>query len=179
MSNDIIIKNKRVVKDDWTILRLNQNELASTVIVQFHKKIIVPLSVWQIQRETLIQHKKLGIWFASNEHPEAIKNDLAIFQIIAVDFPKFTDGRGYSIAYNLRMRLGYLGELRAIGDVLRDQLFYMQRVGFNTFAVRADKDIHNALKGLSDFSEKYQHSSDEKNPLFRRVKRKADYKNQE
>jgi uncharacterized protein (DUF934 family) len=88
-----------------------------------------------------------------------------------VDFPKFTDGRGYSIAYNLRARLGYTGELRAIGDVLRDQLFYMQRVGFDAFAVRADKNIHDAVKGLTDFSEKYQTSWDEKNPLFRRVKR--------
>ncbi len=78
--------------------------------------------------------------------------------LIAVDFPKFTDGRGYSIAYNLRKRLGYTGELRAIGDVLRDQLFYMQRVGFNAFATRPDRSIHDALKGLTDFSEAYQAS---------------------
>jgi len=55
--------------------------------------------------------------------------------------------------------------------VLRDQLFYMQRVGFNAFAVRADRDIHDALKGLSDFSEPYQAALDIKMPLFRRVKR--------
>jgi Uncharacterized protein conserved in bacteria len=61
--------------------------------------------------------------------------------------------------------------LRAIGDVLRDQLFYMQRVGFDAFAPRADKDIHEALKGLSDFSLTYQASADEKLPLFRRVQR--------
>jgi len=71
----------------------------------------------------------------------------------------------------LRSRFGFTGELRAIGDVLRDQLFYMQRVGFNAFAVRADKNIHDAIKGLTDFSEKYQTSWDEKNPLFRRAER--------
>ena len=54
-----------------------------------------------------------------------------------------------------------------------DQLFYMQRVGFDAFAVRADKNIHDAVKGLTDFSEKYQTSWDEKNPLFRRVKRET------
>ena len=81
--------------------------------------------------------------------------------MVAVDFPKFADGRGYSIAYNLRARLGYTGELRAIGDVLRDQLFYMQRVGFDAFAVREDKNIHDALKGLTDFSEVYQASWDQ------------------
>ena len=71
----------------------------------------------------------------------------------------------------MRTRFGYSGELRAIGDVLRDQLFYMQRVGFNAFAVRADKNIHDALKSLSDFSEKYQISVDEREPLFRRANR--------
>ncbi|WP_334190104.1 DUF934 domain-containing protein, partial [Noviherbaspirillum sp.] len=63
------------------------------------------------------------------------------------------------------------GELRAIGDVLRDQLFYMSRVGFDAFVVRADRDVHDALKGLTDFSEPYQSSWDRKSPLFRRVQR--------
>jgi uncharacterized protein (DUF934 family) len=87
---------------------------------------------------------------------------------VAVDFPKFTDGRGYSIAYNLRMRLGYQGELRAIGDVLRDQLFSMQRVGFDAYEPRADRSIDDALKGLTVFSETYQASVDNRVPLFRR-----------
>eukprot|EP01034_Spumella_vulgaris_P034928 gene34927-43070_t len=73
---------------------------------------------------------------------------------MAVDFPKFTDGRGYSIAYNLRTRLAYAGELRAIGDVLRDQLFSMQRVGFNAYDVRADRSIEDALKGLPPWTRK-------------------------
>ena len=69
--------------------------------------------------------------------------------MIAVDFPKFSDGRGYSIAYNLRKRLGYTGELRAIGDVLRDQLFQMYRCGFDAYATRQDRSIVDALKGLT------------------------------
>ncbi|MGA9665176.1 MAG: DUF934 domain-containing protein, partial [Gallionella sp.] len=93
------------------------------------------------------------------------------FSVIAVDFPKFADGRGYSIARLLRTRLGYRGELRAIGDVLRDQMFYMQRVGFDAFAARTDKDIGDARRGLSDFTFSYQASSDERLPLFRRVQR--------
>jgi uncharacterized protein (DUF934 family) len=121
----------------------------------------------------LLERAEVGVWLGSDAQADVVKDDLARFSLIAVDFPKFTDGRGYSIAYNLRTRLGYNGELRAIGDVLRDQLFYMQRVGFNAFAVRADKDINDALKGLTDFSEKYQTSWDEKTPLFRRVQRQA------
>ena len=100
-----------------------------------------------------------------------LKDDVDKFSVIAVDFPKFSDGRSYSIAYNLRVRLGYTGELRAIGDVLRDQLFYMQRVGFDAFEPRPDRKIEDAIKGLSDFSEFYQKSVDQKLPLFRRVQR--------
>ena len=165
-----IIKNKTVVSDDWTVLRLNDGDSPETVEVPAGK-VIVPLKVWQAQRNKLQGRAELGVWFASDERPEALKDDLAHFKVIAVDFPKFADGRGYSIAYNLRARHGYTGELRAIGDVLRDQLFYMQRVGFDAFAVRADRNIHDALKGLTDFSEAYQTSWDQKSPLFRRVQR--------
>lgn len=166
----MIIKNKAVVSDDWTILRLSENETPELVTVPVGK-IIVPLKVWQAQRATLENRAELGVWLASNERPEELKGEVEKFDVIAVDFPKFGDGRGYSIAYNLRARLGYVGELRAIGDVLRDQMFYMQRVGFDAFAPRPDKNIHDALKGLTDFSETYQTSLDQKLPLFRRVKR--------
>lgn len=165
-----IIKNKEVVADDWQLLRLEEGQDAATLPVPAGK-FIVPLTVWEAQRAQLKQRADIGVWIASSERPEVLKDDVAALPVIAVDFPKFTDGRGYSIAYNLRARLGYEGELRAIGDVLRDQLFLMQRVGFNAFAVRADRDIHDALKGLSDFTEPYQASWDRKAPLFRRVQR--------
>jgi uncharacterized protein (DUF934 family) len=165
-----IIKNKAVVSDDWTVLRLAEGDTPETVTVPAGK-VIVPLKVWQAQRTALEGRSDLGVWLASDERPEAVKDDFTHFALIAVDFPKFADGRGYSIAYNLRARHGYAGELRAIGDVLRDQLFYMQRVGFDAFAVREDKNIHDALKGLTDFSEAYQTSWDRKSPLFRRVQR--------
>ena len=168
----MIIKNKAIVADDWTVLRLQENEAAESVHVAAGK-IIVPLKVWQAQRDVLQQREEIGVWLASDERPEALKEDIKKFTVIAVDFPKFSDGRGYSIAFNLRVRLGYTGELRAIGDVLRDQLFYMQRVGFDAFAPRPDRKIEDALKGLSDFSEVYQTSFDPKLPLFRRVQRKG------
>lgn len=167
----MIIKNKAIVDDDWVVLRLAEDESPESVAV-VAGKVIVPLNVWLTQRDKLQERVDLGVWIASDERPEALKDDIGKFTVIAVDFPKFTDGRGYSIAYNLRARLGYTGELRAIGDVLRDQLFYMQRVGFDAFAPRADRNIQDALKGLTDFSEVYQISMDQKSPLFRRVQRK-------
>ena len=173
-----IIKGRSVVEDSWLVLRAA--ELPEGVKAEAEDiaalpvpagKVIVPVAVWNAQREALLARAangEIGVWIASDERPEPLKDDLAKFAVVAVDFPKFTDGRGYSIAYNLRTRLGWTGELRAIGDVLRDQLFSMQRVGFDAYAVRADRDIHDALKGLSDFSETYQASVDQKVPLFRR-----------
>ena len=166
----MIIKNQKIIEDDWIVLRLAEGETPESVAVP-SGKIIVPLTVWQAQRDGLLRRADLGVWLASDQRAEDLQNDLEEFSLIAVDFPRFADGRGYSIAYHLRARLNYRGELRAIGDVLRDQLFYMQRVGFDSFAPRADKDIHEALKGLSDFSLTYQASADEKLPLFRRVQR--------
>jgi uncharacterized protein (DUF934 family) len=168
-----IIIERVIVEDDWNVLRLAETDTPETVAVPAGKQ-IVPLKVWQAQSELHLRGD-IGVWFGSDERPEDLQDELTQhaerFALLAVDFPKFTDGRGYSIAYNLRTRLGFKGQLRAIGDVLRDQLFYMHRVGFNAFAVRADKNIEDALKGLTDFTESYQTSWDEKTPLFRRVQR--------
>ena len=166
----MIIKNKTVMEDDWIVLRLSGSDTPESVAIP-SGRIIVPLKVWQAQRDTLQHRADLGVWLASDQRAEDLQNDLGAFSLIAVDFPRFADGRGYSIAYHLRARFSYRGELRAIGDVLRDQLFYMQRVGFDAFAPRSDKDIHEALKGLSDFSLSYQASADEALPLFRRAQR--------
>ncbi|MFL6719481.1 MAG: DUF934 domain-containing protein [Burkholderiaceae bacterium] len=168
-----IIKDRRIVADDWQVLKLAEGETVETVAIP-EGRVIVPLAVWQARRDALKARGDVAVWLASDERPEALKDDVASLPLIAVDFPKFADGRGYSIAYNLRARLGFTGELRAIGDVLRDQLFYMQRVGFNAFATRPDRSIEDALKGLTDFSEAYQASWDQKMPLFRRVDRTAE-----
>jgi uncharacterized protein (DUF934 family) len=171
MPDQKIIKGNQIVADDWTVLRLEEGQEPATIEVAAGK-VIVPLKVWQSQKETLAGRADIGVWLNADERPEELKEDLAAdktrFGVIAVNFPKFTDGRGYSIAYNLRKRLGYTGELRAIGDVLRDQLFQMKRTGFDAYAPRPDRSIEDALKGLSVFSETYQASVDDKLPLFRR-----------
>ena len=177
-----IIKGGAVVADDWTVVRLAEGESPDAVTVP-DGKVIVPAAVWLAQRERLRaraedgqsgqsgQAGQIGVWLAPDELAALIQDDLAAFAVVAVDFPKFSDGRGYSIAYNLRKRLGYTGELRAIGDVLRDQLFQMQRCGFDAYATRQDRNIHDALKGLSVFSETYQAAVDQPLPLFRRHQR--------
>jgi uncharacterized protein (DUF934 family) len=121
------------------------------------------------QREALLSRKgRLGVWLGSHEDPALIADDLAHFELIAVDFPQFADGRGYSIARLLRERYHWNGELRAIGDVFREPLFYLSRCGFNAFALRPGEDAQAALCAFDDFSEAYQVSVERPQPLFRR-----------
>jgi uncharacterized protein (DUF934 family) len=90
---------------------------------------------------------------------------------VAIDFPKFTDGRGYSIAWRVRNHYKYQGELRAIGNVLVDQLFFMLRVGFDTLALDSKVSAATAESHLTPFPDVYQGSTDNPEPLFRRVDR--------
>jgi uncharacterized protein (DUF934 family) len=87
---------------------------------------------------------------------------------IEVNFPKFGDGRGYSIARLLRTRYGYRGELRAVGHITRDLLFFMESCGFDAYELREGEDPHEALAAFEDFSESYQASVARALPLFRR-----------
>ena len=163
-----IIKNGNIVDDTWTILKLSEGETPESVALD-DATALVPLPVWQARKNELVSRgQPVGVWLDSHEGPEAIAADLQHFAIIAVNFPKFADGRGFSTARLLRERYGYTGELRAIGDVLQDQLYYMKRCGFDAYAVRADKDIVAALAGLDDFSDSYQAAADQPQPLFLR-----------
>ena len=92
---------------------------------------------------------------------------MSTLSFVAVDFPKFMDGRGFSYARELREQRRYQGEIRAVGDFIRDQLFYMKRCGFSSYALPSD-ELEAALASLNDFSESYQSSVDQPLPLFRR-----------
>jgi uncharacterized protein (DUF934 family) len=110
----------------------------------------------------------IAVWLAPADEPAALLPFLAALPLIAVDFPTFKDGRGCSTATLLRSRHRYTGELRAIGDVLVDQLFALRRVGFTSFALRADQVPAAAEGGLRTFTETYQRAVDKPVPLFRR-----------
>jgi uncharacterized protein (DUF934 family) len=157
-----LIKDGAIVADRWTLLREATGELPP------NEPVIVPLSRWVAQRDALRARGAVGVWLAPDEDPEALAPDVGELPLIAVDFPQFTDGRGYSTARLLREKYHYAAELRAIGDVLRDQLFYLRQCGFNAFAVRADRNLEDALRGLRDFSDNYQTTVATPLPLFRR-----------
>ncbi|MCE4072964.1 MULTISPECIES: DUF934 domain-containing protein [Pseudomonas] len=160
-----IIKHREVVDDRWHLLPKD----ATLETVPNCDDVIIPLNLW-LEHGPALRGRDggLGVWLDADEEPEAIAGDLDNFQVIAVNFPAFTDGRGFSTARLLRERFGYKGEVRAIGDVLRDQLFFMQSCGFDAYAIRADRDPQAALAGLDDFSEVYQTSVTQPQPLFRR-----------
>jgi len=163
-----IIKNERIADDYWKLVELAEGQSAEAADLT-GEQLIVPLAVWLARKDELLaRNKPFGVWLDAGEGPEAIGGDLQHFALIAVNFPKFTDGRGFSTARLLRERYAYRGEIRAIGDVLQDQLFFMKRCGIDAYAVREDKDIEKALSGLRAFSESYQAAVDQPKPLFRR-----------
>lgn len=142
-------------------------------------KLLVPLDVWLACKDELagrIAKGEIGLLLATHEPVEKLVNavgNINDLPLIAVFVERFPDGRIFSIGNLLRTRYGYKNELRAIGDVLRDQLFFLKRSGFNSYLVRADRSAEDALQGLKDFSEPYQGAVDNALPVWRRIRRGA------
>ncbi|MGI9284055.1 MAG: DUF934 domain-containing protein [Pseudomonadales bacterium] len=160
-----LIKNGAIVEDDWQLLAKDVdsiNELPSG-------NVIVPLELWLQNRSELQQRDAaIGVWLDSDQPPRLLEGDIEALDLIAINFPLFSDGRGYTYARELREHYNYKGEIRAIGDVLRDQLFYLDRCGFDAFLLRSDKDAALAVASFGDFSESYQADVNQPLPLFQR-----------
>ncbi len=159
-----IIRDGAIVDDDWV------HAPAEAGVADLPEgNVIVPLKLWQAEREALLARGgKIGVKLASDDLAEELAADLDHIALVAIDFPIYRDGRGFSQARILRDRYGYKGEVRAVGDVLKDQIFYMHRVGFNAFEPRSDRSIEDALKSLHDFTVTYQPATDDPLPLRRR-----------
>lgn len=155
MSQIIRLANNRVriEEDGWLLLA----EAGADVWPE--GDVIVPLADWLARSETLrARTGRIGVWLGPADDTLALKDRFDGLDLIAVQFPKFTDGRGYSHATLLRKRLGWTGEMRAFGEVLRDQLFYMTRTGFTSFVVPAGFEAGALVRGLNDFSVAYQNA---------------------
>lgn len=162
-----LIKNRAVVEDSWLLLK-EVSDLEA-IADKSAKSLIVPLAFWLEHRRELKQRPgKTAVWLDSNELPAALGEDLHSFALIALNFPVFSDGRPFSSARELRSNFMFKGELRAVGDVLRDQLFYMARCGFDAFVLREDQNVETAVAAFEDFQDGYQVSVDKPVPLFRR-----------
>jgi uncharacterized protein (DUF934 family) len=155
-----LIRNGVVVDDPW--IRLDDETPAPEGV-----RAIVSLTRWRNDREALLGSlKAVGVLLKSDETAEDIADDLGVLEVVAVDFPAFTDGRAYSTARILRERYRYLGEIRAVGDVLRDQYAFMSRCGIDAFELpKADTEAW--LQAIAEIPAVYQPAADGKNPIFR------------
>ena len=158
-----LIRNGRIESDSWRLLESDDAPVGAA------ERVIVPLAAWQRRRDELVGRAgPVGVVLDPADDPGALRGDLSWLDLVAIRVPAFTDGRGYSSARLVRERLGWRGELRAIGDVKRDQLFYLRRCGFDSFLLAPGADAAASLAGLRDFSDGYQAAADEPLPLFRR-----------
>ena len=164
----ILIRNAKLAHDNWQ--RLEPAADGALPEIPAQGDLLVSLQQWQSSASALLGRPagRTGVWLAPDEDPALIADSLDALALVAVFFPQFTDGRGYSTARLLRERYGWRGELRAIGDVQRDQLFYLSRVGFDAFELNDGIDLQSALSAFADFSEAYQASVERPLPLFRR-----------
>ncbi len=163
-----LIKHGVATTDSWQILDLAAGESPETVALP-EGDVIFPLAVWQARKDEIVSRPTIGLLLQPADRVEDVAGELASFNLIAVNFPKFVDGRGYSTAALLRQRYGYTGELRAVGDVLHDQLFFMRRVGFDSYALKDGKSLDYAITaGFKPFTEAYQGATDQAQPHFRR-----------
>lgn len=190
-----------LANDDWTIVQLPATQVEArkqagkvvlfkltgeesvtteqieNTLIPATGKIIVPLSVF-IARHTELANRvaegEVGVWLATHELLENLiqhQTDINELPIIAIFVERFADGRIFSLGTLLRTRYGYKNNLRAFGDVLRDQLFFLKRSGFTSFSIRADRSATDAIASLNDFSKPYQGAVDEPRPLFQRYHR--------
>ena len=193
----------RIVNDEWTLVKLPASQVevrkqagkivlfkltgektvtdeqVVNTIIPANGKLIVPLTVFiarKTELQTRIDTNKIGVWIDTHEVLESLidnQADLNALPIIAVHVERFADGRNFSLGVLLRTRYGYKNELRAIGDVLRDPLFFLKRSGFSSFAIRADRSATEAMASLNDFTQPYQGAVDEARPAFKRYNRVA------
>ena len=161
-----IIKNREIIEDQWISINNPEQDLPST---DANANIIVELAFWLENKASLIARTgKVGVLLQGSDEPELFHQELNNIDLIAINFSKFGDGRGYSIARLLCERYGYQQEIRAVGDVLRDQLRFMERCGFNAYALRADRSMEEALTSFGAISVDYQSDVLEKKPIYNR-----------
>ena len=128
---------------------------------------ILSLARFQAEGETLLAAgRAVGVKLEADQAVEGLAYDLPRLAVVALNFPRFRDGRQYSQAAVLRQRLGFRGEIRAVGDVLREQAHFMARVGFDAFAFNDDTTPESLAHVMGRFRHVYQRAQDERTPIF-------------
>ena len=147
---DVITSDGSIRQDDWVVVPRPADGESLDVPEQ---PALIPADLWLAGKEHFEDRDDIGVWLDSHDEPEILAGVVNELPVIAVNFPE---------------RLSYRNELRAVGDVLLDQLQFMKRCGFDTYVLRADKDINKAARCLNFFTQGYQAATDTDEPLFRR-----------
>ena len=156
-----LISDGAVVEDRWVRIDDDAPLPAAPAVVSLRR--------WLAERESLAEcDRPHGILLQGGDDCAAIAGDMPRFGLICVAFPAFTDGRAYSLARKLRERHGYTGELRAVGNILRDQLFFMRRCGFDAFEIPGEsvEALEDWLRAMNEISVVYQRAADRRNPAW-------------
>jgi len=162
-----IIKDGLAIEDSWVLLRADAE--GRLPAVDNHQDVIVPLRNWLGTPEAWTERKgRTAVWLSPDDEPRELEPVVRLLPLIAVDFPAFTDGRGYSLGRLLRERYNYDKELRALGDVWQDHLQALWQVGFDSFEIKQGKSLEACRDALKAFSDHYQCNYRQPLPWFRR-----------
>ena len=157
-----LIKNGDITENYWELI----NEDHAIEITQL-KNALVPLNFWLKNEAQLLNNGKIGIWISGDTALDSLPESVFEAEVIAISFPAFADGRGFSLARQIREHKDFSGDIRAIGAFVPDQMYYLTRCGFSSF-VLDDVDDGSINECLNAFSNGYQAAVDEPRPLFRR-----------
>lgn len=155
-----LINQTQVLNNEWTVIEGTD--------IPADGKVIIELVTFLSQTESLLKRGNVAVLLKGDDQPEQLAAHLSQLPLVCVNFPAFTDGRGYSIARLLRERFDYQGDIRALGDVLIDQLFFMRRCGISSYLLKDGLNAEKALGYFKTIGETYQTAVDEPQPLFRR-----------
>ena len=156
----LIVDRQLVADNPW-------RHIAAEEDIPESGSISVDLTRWLAEKGQLIERQApVGVRLAASEDPAVLQDDLIDIPMIVLDMQNYVDGRSYTHAYWLRERYAYSGEIRVIGEVYRDQLNFLERVGVSQFELAADQDPQDALNGFDEFSVLYQPSADEGRNIF-------------
>lgn len=162
-----ILRDGELAGDDWTVVEDGRAELGPAA-----GKVIVTLARWRAEREALLSaHTAVGVLVPNTADIEAVYPEVADRPLIALQFPAFTDGRALSQAVVLRKRLGFRRELRAVGDIIRDLVFWLGRCGFDCIVPRKDQSLEGCRAALGELQVAYQAAADDHTPVWVRRRR--------
>ncbi len=157
-----ILKHGALQPNEW-------QELSDEAALPENGNVIISLDRWRRDEPVLrLSNRQIGVRLQNSQSPLALAADIDRLSLVLIEFPKFSDGRAFSQARLLRDRLGFKGEIRAVGNVLRDQYLFMTRCGIDAVELPDGMSIDGFLEALGEFSVWYQPAADDRVPAMAR-----------